>query len=244
MRRVHAKRIEACIDLVSKALKGEVKNRGEAVKELEKLYRALKIEPIRGWAKINLFDKEMCTVYVVAKYGLGLDVNEYRDFYERILGVELSAERAADRIKAGEGVSAIVEELGSVDENIVFRIARLEATAVLLGFKPEDGLALLLERLSELFPELNHKIAGFKKFYIAFKVAQGIAEGSIRTRFEKEALKHALCLKFRAEKAAPSDEFVREVAVNVLKLQERYVANAVSLGSSEKEAEKQVWGSE
>lgn len=240
MRRVHARRIEACIDLVSRALKGEIENREEAVKELERLYRALKIEPIRGWAKINLFDKEMCTVYVVAKYGLGLDVNEYKDLYERILGIELKAERAAERIKAGEGASAIAEELGFVDENIVFRIARLEATAVLLGFKPEDGLVLLLDRLSELFPGLNHKIASFKKFYIAFKIAQGIAEGTVRTRLEKEALKHALCIKFKAEKAAPSDDFIRELAINVLKLQERYVANAVSLKTPEEEIEEQV----
>lgn len=240
MRRVHARRIEACIDLVSRALKGEIENREEAVKELERLYRALKIEPIRGWAKINLFDKEMCTVYVVAKYGLGLDVNEYKDLYERILGIELKAERAAERIKAEEGASAIAEELGFVDENTVFRIARLEATAVLLGFKPEDGLVLLLDRLSELFPGLNHKIASFKKFYIAFKIAQGIAEGTVRTRLEKEALKHALCIKFKAEKAAPSDDFIRELAINVLKLQERYVANAVSLKTPEEEIEEQV----
>jgi len=240
VRRVHARRIEACIDLVSRALKGEIENREEAVKELERLYRALKIEPIRGWAKINLFDKEMCTVYVVAKYGLGLDVNEYKDLYERILGIELKAERTAERIKAGEGASAIAEELGFVDENTVFRIARLEATAVLLGFKPEDGLVLLLDRLSELFPGLNHKIASFKKFYIAFKIAQGIAEGTVRTRLEKEALKHALCIKFKAEKAAPSDDFIRELAINVLKLQERYVANAVSLKTPEEEIEEQV----
>lgn len=240
MRRVHARRIEACIDLVSKALKGDVKNREEAVKELERLYRSFKIEPIRGWAKINLFDKEMCTVYVVAKYGLGLDVNEYKDFYERILGVELKAEQAAERIKAGEDASAIMEELGFVDENVVFRIARLEATAVLLGFKPEDELVLLLDRLSKLFPGLNHKIASFKKFYIAFKIAQGIAEGNVRTRLEKEAMKHALCIKFKAEKAAPSDDFIRELAVNVLKLQERYVANAVSLKTPEEEIEEQV----
>jgi len=240
VRRAHARRIEACIDLVSRALKDEVKNREEAVKELERLYRELKIEPIRGWAKINLFDKEMCTVYVVAKYGLGLDVNEYKDFYERIFGIELKAERAAERIKAGEGASAIVEELGFIDENTVFRIARLEATAVLLGFKPEDELVLLLDRLGELFPGLNHKIASFKKFYIAFKIAQGIAEGTVRSRLEKEAMKHALCIKFKAEKAAPSDDFIRELAVNVLKLQERYVANAVSLKTPEEEIEEQV----
>lgn len=229
MRRVHARRIEACLELVSRALKGEITTREEAVRELERLYRSRGVEPIRGWTKINIFDKEMCTVYVVAKYGLGLDAEEYRDFYEKILGLELRAERAAERIKAGEGANAVIEELGSADENMVFRIARLEATAALLGFKPEEGLAQLLNRLNELFPELSRKIAGFKKFYIAFRVAQSIAEGRVRTRLEKEALKQALCVKFKAEKAAPSDEFIREVALGVLKLDERSIADVISL---------------
>jgi hypothetical protein len=233
VKRVHAKRIEACIELISRALRGEIESREEAVKELERIYRALGIEPIRGWSKINLFDKELCTVYVVAKYGLGLEADEYRDLYERILWLEARAERAAERVKAGEGAEAVLEEMGSADENVIFRMARLEATAVLLGFKPEDGLALLLNRLSELFPHLAQRIAGFKRFYVAFRVAQAVAEGAVRTRLEKEALKHALCIKLGAEKAAPSDEFIREIALNVLKLDERHIARAVSAKSAE-----------
>jgi len=225
---VHAKRVEACIDLISRVLRGDIGSREEAVRELERLYRALGIEPIRGWSKINLFEKELCTVYVVAKYGLGLEVDEYRDLYERVLWLEAGAERAAERIKAGEGVEAVLEELGSADENVVFRTARLEATAVLLGFKPEEELALLLNRLSELFPALAQRIVGFKRFYVAFRVAQAVAEGVIRTRLEKEAIKHALCVKLGAERAAPPDEFIREIALNVLKLEERRVARVVS----------------
>ena len=233
MRQVHAKRVEACIDLISKALRGEIETREEAVRELERLYRVSRIEPIRGWSKINLFEKELCTVYVVAKYGLGLEVDEYRDLYERVLWLETRAERAAERIKAGEGVNAMLEELGSTDENTIFRVARLEATAVLLGFKPEEELVLLLNRLSELFPELAQRITGFKRFYVAFKVAQAVAEGAVRTRLEKEAMKQALCIKLGAEKAAPSDEFIREIALKVLKLEERRIVKAVSANSAD-----------
>ena len=230
MRALHGRRIEACISLLSEILRGEVRNREEAVRRLEEIYNSSGLEPIRGWTKINIFDKEMCTAYLVAKYGLGLDPGEYERLYKRYFYIETGAERAAERIRAGEDPAKVIrEELGEVNENLVFRVARLEATAALLGFKSEEGLAELLRRLEEAFPELKRKINGFRKFYIAFRVAQEIVAGNIRNRLEKEAFKHALCIKLNAEKAAPSDEFVREIAVNVLKARESYVNNALSL---------------
>lgn len=236
MRALHARRIEACISLLSEILRGEVKSRKEAVKRLRETYDSSGLEPIRGWTKINIFDKEMCTAYLVAKYGLGLDPGEYGKLYEEIFYVEAGAERAAERIRAGdEPARAISEELGDANENLIFRVARLEATAVLLGFKGEEGLVELLRRLEAAFPELKRKINSFRKFYIAFRVAQEIVAGNLRNRLEKEAFKHALCIKLNAEKAAPSDEFVREIAVNVLKAKESYVNNALSLKGIEAE---------
>lgn len=229
MKALHGKRVEVCLDLISKALRGEIGSRDELIRELERAYARLNIEPIRGRSKINIYEKEMCTVYVVAKYGVGLDPNEYRDFYDKYLYVELKAEKAAERLRAGEGERAIIEEMGSADEDAVFRVARLEATAVLLGFKSDDDLAALLEAIEKAFPNLVQKINGFKKFFIAFKVAQALLSGNVTNRLEKEALKHALCIKFNAVKAAPSDEFIREIAVNVLGASERLVSNALTL---------------
>lgn len=229
MRALHAKRIDACLDLISKALRGELRSREDLVSELERIYGERGIEPIRGRTKINIYDKELCTIYAVARYGLGLDPSEYEDFYTRFLSVELKAERATRRLLVGEGEEAVAEEMGVADENSVFRIARLEATAVLLGFKSDDQLPALLARIEEAFPHLAPKVHGFKRFFIAFSVAQAIAAGEVTTRFEKEALKHALCVKLNASKAAPSDDFIREIAVDVLGASERLVLNTLSL---------------
>jgi len=226
---LHSERINACLDLISKALRGELRSREDLVLELERIYSQRGVEPIRGRTKINIFDKEVCTVYVVAKYGLGLDPDEYKDFYEKFLNAELRAERAAERLLAGEGERAVAEEMGVADENTVFRIARLEATAVLMGFKSEERLSTLLARLEEAFPQLTQKIQGFKRFFIAFTVAQAIAVGKVTTRFEKETLKHALCIKLNASKAAPSDDLIGDIAINVLGASERLVYNALSL---------------
>lgn len=230
MKYLHGGRIEASLTLISEIVKGSIEDRESAVKRLEELYNASGIEPIRGWTKINIFDKEMCTAYVIAKYGLGLSPDEYPDLYKRIFSLEERAERAAERLKRGEGLESIEEEFGSIDENIVFRIARLAATSTLLGFQSEDELVRLLNRLEELLPNLSHKINGFKRFYIAFRVAQAIASRDVKNRLEKETLKHALSMKFNAIRVVPSDEFVREILVNVLRVDEdRYLKNILSV---------------
>ncbi len=227
--RPHARRIEACLDLISRALRGEVASREELVEELRRVYAKYGVEPIRGRAKINIYDKELCTVYVVARYGLGLDPQEYGDFYERLLSVEVRAERAAERLLAGEGREAIIEEMGSDSEEAVFRVARLVATAALLGFRSDEDLARLLDRIERDFPNLSRKIMGFKKFFVAFRVAQAIASGDVDNRIEKEALKHALCLRLNAVGAAPSDDFVRLIASEVLGVGERAVSATLAL---------------
>ncbi|MEM1508681.1 MAG: DUF2192 domain-containing protein [Thermofilaceae archaeon] len=227
MKYLHGGRIEASLTLISEIVKGSIEDRKSAVKRLEELYDSSGIEPIRGWTKVDIFDKEMCTVYVIAKYGLGLSPDEYPDLYGHILSLEVKAERAAERLSRGEGIEAIEKELGSTDENVVFRIARLAATTTILGFKNEDYLARLLNRLEELLPNLDHKINGFKRFYIAFRVAQAIANGDVRNRLEKETLKHALSMKFNATRVVPSDEFVREILMNVLKVDENYYSKNI-----------------
>ncbi|MEM4530913.1 MAG: DUF2192 domain-containing protein, partial [Thermofilaceae archaeon] len=65
MKALHSERINACLDLISKALRGELRSREDLVLELERIYSQRGIEPIRGRTKINIFDKEVCTVYVV-----------------------------------------------------------------------------------------------------------------------------------------------------------------------------------
>ena len=60
-------------------------------------------------------------------------------------------------------------------------------------------------------------------------IAEMIVIGEVRNRLEKETLKHVLCMKFKASKSAPSDSFIREIAVNVLKAKEFEVNTALKL---------------
>ncbi len=227
MKELHTRRIEAAIDVWSKILRGEISSREQLVDYVERLYSINGIEPIRGKTKINIFDKELATVYLVGRYGLGLDDEEFAK-YSGLFPIELHAEKVIEKVLEGaDPRSAMEEEYGEIDENLVFRVLRLAMTAVLLGFMREEEFIRVLERFEETFDEYKRKIQGFKRFYIAFRVAEEVAASRIRNRIEKEAFKHALCLRLKAEKVAPPDWLVREIAINVLGAPEYRVNDAL-----------------
>lgn len=221
MQKLHRKRIEAAITVWSNILNSKIENRREAAKLLEELYRRERIEPIRGKTKIRIFDKELATVYLVGRYGLGLEEDEWAKAMSAIFDVEHKAEKAIKLILEGNNPRDVISEIfGKPSEDMIFRVLRLLTTAVLLDFRAEEDLHRLLKRLEDSFPEYRKKFEGFKKFYIAFRMAEQIAAGNVRNRLEKEALKHALCLKFDALKSAPPDSLVREIATQVLEARE------------------------
>ena len=214
---VHRKRISTCIKIWSELLSGKVKNRKHAVNLLRNYYVENRVEPLRGRTRIDIFDKEMITLYLVGRYGLGLSVEEYKSLYNNVFSKELRYDEAYKRILGGEDVIEVLKELfRRVNENIVFRVIRLVFTAVILGFEEEENLIRLLKIVAERLPELKRRVQGFIRFYIAFKVAEKVVSGEVKNRIEKEALKHSLCVRFNAIKNAPPDDLIREIAVNVL----------------------------
>ena len=236
MQRLHKDRIEVALNLWSKIMKGEIRTRKELILNLKEQYITNKIEPIRGKTKINIYDKELATVFLVGKYGLGLEEEDYKEYFYTLFKKETLCEKAIKEILNGKNPrEIIIKFFGKIDEDIIFRILRLQATGIFLEFKEEDTLVELIKIFEKSFPEFIKKIEGFKKFYIAFKMAEQIAGGNIRNRIEKETLKHALCLKFNAIKSAPSDSFVREIATNVLKAEEFKVNDTLSMINIEAE---------
>lgn len=232
MQMLHKKRIELALDIWSAILKGYINTRDEAVEFLRILYEREHLEPIRGKTKINIYDKEMATVYLVGKHGLGLD--REIETYRNIVHIEIRAENVIEKILNGEDAkNALSKEFGEINENTIFRVLRLAMTAVLLEFMTEDTFIKIIDSFEKSFPEYHKKIMGFKRFYIAFKLAEEITIGKIRNRIEKEALKHALCLKLGAIKVAPPDSLIREIATGVLNAPEFKVNDALKQKSIE-----------
>jgi len=224
---VHRKRISTCIKIWSELLCNKVSSRKHAVNLLRDYYLENQVEPLRGKTRIDIFDKEMITLYLVGRYGLGLDVEEYKSLYNSIFSKELRYDEAYRRILDGEDIIKVLKELFKrVNENIVFRVIRLAFTATILGFDNEKNLIRLLDIVTERLPELRRRVQGFIKFYIAFRVAEKVVSGEVRNRIEKEALKHSLCVRLNAIKNAPPDDLIKEIAVNVLNGDEYQVNKA------------------
>ncbi|MEZ0345048.1 MAG: DUF2192 domain-containing protein [Infirmifilum sp.] len=228
MQELHKKRIEVAINVWGEILAGSFSSREELTQYLRMVYEENNLEPIRGKTKIDIYDKELATVYIVGKYGLGLEP-ELEQFSE-LFSIEIKSEKVLERVQRGENPrTAMMDFFGSIDENMIFRVLRLGMTAVILGFMPEESFISMLFSFEKEFPELEKNIQGFKRFYIAYRIAEEIAAGKVRNRIEKETLKHALCVRLNAEKAAPPDWFIREIAVEALKLPEYKVNASLSL---------------
>lgn len=224
----HRDRIEAAVEIWGEILSGSVASREQLAEVLRRVYESLDLEPIRGKTKIDIYDKELATIFLVGKYGLGLD--EELEKYQDLFKVELAASRALDRVIGGdEPRRALSDAFEKVDENVVFRVLRLAMTATVLGYMEEELFLKVLKSFESSFPEYAPNFLGFKRFYIAYKLAESIARGDVRNRIEKEALKHALCLRLGTERAAPPDWLVREIAVRVLKVPEHRANDVLSV---------------
>lgn len=227
MQALHRRRIEIAVKLWGRILQGAYNSREELVSDLEREYRRARLEPIRGKSKRLAYDKELTVVYLVGKYGLGINPEDYPKVYRRLFDLEIKCEEALRRILKGEDARRVLEALfPEVTEDVVFRVVRLAYVAALLEFAEEEDLVRLLGAIESSMPELTDRIRRFKKFYIAFRLAEAIAAREVRNRLEKEALKHALCIKFGAERLAPPDREIRLIATEVLGMPE-YLVNDV-----------------
>ncbi len=230
----HRDRVKAVLELLSKIVSGEVKNRGDAVKALKEIYRRYAVQPIRGKAwPPDIWDKEMATVYAVAKYALLLH-EENPDIFHIVFNVEEVLEEAAETIirsengdKLGRYVSFLLG--GSLDSNTIARMLRVIATQVILGFRSEEDMEKLLRKLPQVLPETRETVRKYARYYIALRIAHAIAKGEIRDRISKEAFKQALAARIGLEKIMPDDEYVGFIAKNVFGVSKRKLEKILSL---------------
>ncbi|RLF16138.1 MAG: hypothetical protein DRJ66_03480 [Thermoprotei archaeon] len=215
---LYGDRIEACIDIWGRILDGEIKERAEARDVLERYYQERNIEPIRGKTKIEIFDKELITLYIVGKYGLG--VSEELDTIRSIFELEEKCENAFFRILKGDNVRDVMNEVFGVNDepSLIFRVLRFGLTLMLLGFIEEDKFLTVLNKMVDAYEDLKDRFRGFARFYIALKIGEAIALGKVRNSVEKEALKHTLCLKLGFSKSAPPDEMIYDMTRSIFKV--------------------------
>ena len=215
-------RINAAMEALSRILQEKTTDRGKATSILEDTYRKRAIQPLRGKAWPNdIWDKEMATLYVIAKYALMLN-EENPELFHKLFNYEETLEEAANTIleKSPEDARKIVLFLlgGQIDDNTVARLLRVLTTKVVTGFEDEDKLIKLLQLLPKVFPEQEQTVRKYARFYIALRVAQSIAMREIRSRIAKEAFKQALAARIGLPRIMPDDEYIAFIATNVFEV--------------------------
>ncbi len=239
LKRIHADRTEICIELWSLLLDGTIKSRDEARALLKQYYDERQLEPFRGKSKIDLYDKELITLYIIGKYGLGIH-EDARDVIRRIFPLERKCERAYRMILEGRNPREVMLEIfGTLDSSLLFRVLRFAVTLTLLGFEKESNLVKVLHAVANSFPEYSSRFPLFARFYVALKLSEAIALGKVRNNLEKEALKHAICMKLGFSKCAPSDSMVYDVAKNVYKVREGTLMRVLSLKKVEEKQQSE-----
>jgi hypothetical protein len=219
-------RRDATQELVNLVELGKVSDRDGAREALERLYRERALQPIRGkaWPE-DLWDKELATVYILAKYILGVKVSES---FRKIFYMEETLEEAVELLtsdKEDEEVKRWVLFLlgGAVDSNTIARLLRIQATKVVFGLSDDDTMARLLRRLATIFPEEQNSVRKYARYYIALRTAQMIALHKVRNRIEKEAFKQALAARIELPKVLPDDDYIKYIALNVFNVPKKVV---------------------
>jgi len=218
-RRTQRARIDAAMEVLSLILQRGIADREEARHLLSEVYQRHAVQPIRGKAwPPDIWDKEMATLYVLAKYAFALD-EENPELFRRLFSYEETLEEAARAVKtrSPEEARRLVLFLlgGNADDNTVARLLRVESTKVLLGFGDEENFIELLKKLVDAIPEQEKTVRKYARYYIATRLAQAIAAGLVRNRIMKEAYKQALAAKIGLEKTMPDDSYVWYIAATV-----------------------------
>jgi hypothetical protein len=203
------------------------------VKILKDVYERESIKPLKGASNpSDLYDKELISLYVVGKHGMGLE-EQYPELFDRVFGDEVKFESAIDVAlrepfdRAAEKIKTI---LGDISDNTLARILRLKMTEVFFGFTGNESFVNVIKVFSKAFPAKTKTLENYTRFYIAFKVAEAIAKGEVRDKISKEALKHALALEIglNDKRKLPDDNYVSKIAVEVFNVPQRSLAGILS----------------
>ncbi|OYT38847.1 MAG: hypothetical protein B6U89_05200 [Desulfurococcales archaeon ex4484_58] len=234
-RNPYRRRIKLLVDILNEVInKQEEMTRKEVVEILRKTYEKHRIKPLKGKANPpDLYDKELSSLYVVGKYGLGLD-EDYPRFFNKVFYIEEVFEKCIEKIMKGdsEGVRELLKTVslsGVIDSNTVARMLRIPFTKLLLGFIEEEEFAEILLKTKEVLPEEERTVRNYVRFYIAFKTAEAIYRGEIKNKMYKEAYKRALAVRLGFPRSTPSDEYIAIIGKEVFNLSDELLKKTLSI---------------
>lgn len=229
--KVYRKRIEALVRVWSELLLEKPNNlsRDKLVEVLKNIYEEERVEPIRGTSiPQDIYYKELAALYYVGLHGLGIK-DEIPQAFDDALKWEAKVEEAFKEAVSREDPTVLKKSFGEdVDEELIVKILRIPLTGALLGFEREENFKRFLHILRQTYPKLEDVIKNYARFYIALKIAEGIASGRIKDRKSKEAYKRAMAVSLGFERNIPSDNYIYFIARNVFRLRKKKLQKILS----------------
>ena len=218
--------------------------REDVVELLKREYGRERISPLRGASlPEDIFDKEMASLYVVGKYGMGLD-EQYPELFDKVFYLESRYDKIAEILitsppeEARDRILALVG--GTLSDNTIARILRIRFTMVYFGFDTEESLNRLAEAMAKAFPDKEKIISKYIRFYIAFKVASEIYRGRVRDRITKEALKQGTALTFSGfQGTIPDDLYIMRIAREVFRVPEKVAFRVLATQGKDRRARRE-----
>jgi len=221
-RKVMEKRIKVATEIASALFSKNIVDREAVQKLLMEVYREHALQPMRGkaWPE-DIWDKEIATIYLVAKHLLKMD-EKNPEVFHKLFHLEEILEEASTIILDKEGEEARKWVLfllgGSINDNTLARLLRVISTGVILGFYEEGRLIELMKKIAEIFPEFERTLKKYAKYFIAMRTAQAIALGIVKDRITKEAIKQALTARIGLGPVTPDDKYIEYIARNIFEL--------------------------
>ena len=218
-------RREACVELVSKVLSGEIKSREELIAFLIELYEDKRLNPI---SKHEGARKELLAVYLTGIKGLGLVEEDLDEDFQRVFEEEIKAEQAYREVASGASIKEVIaKHFGEVEKSRLFDILRVPVYEYVLDFKDDlEEFTAIYHKALEEFPDCERELKSFIKHYISVRVAKEIALRRVKNPLEKEALKNALKIKLDV-KYAPPDDLVYDRAKRIFRVSDRALAKVL-----------------
>ncbi len=220
------KRVRVLVDTWCEIILRNIRTREEAVELLKSMYEHSSVTPIKGASTPpDLFDKEMISLYIVGKYGLGIDKEVPPEVIDNIFGFEKRLERFVELVKKVESYDELCREdpelCKELSDNFIARALRYAFTLTYFGFAKDEEFRSILKKLYALLPQFADTVRRFAKFYIAFKVGEMIHRGELRNKMDVGIAKNTIALDLSIPNAVPNNRYIIEVAKNFFRLPTR-----------------------
>ncbi|MEM0026527.1 MAG: DUF2192 domain-containing protein [Ignisphaera sp.] len=233
------KRVEAITTAWSIIVSKPAKRREEAIDILKSVYSSMGVEPIRGSSSPpDLYDKEMASLYIIGKWGLGIDKELDDETLKSLFSTEMVFETMMKTLSITTSREGFCEAMGDLcsrlSDSFIARFLRFVFTLYYFGFAKFEDLAMIMRKLYNFFEPLQETVRRFAKFVIAYEVGSRIASGQIKSQMDINMSKNIIALEIGIPKAIPSTSYIIEVSKHFFTLPDNIVKN-ILISNSKKE---------